>query len=359
MHETKEFKDIPAGKVLIRVLYAAVEQLDRAILAMKPLEGAECALGAEGCGVIERVGPGVDESLRGKKCAFSYGAWQTFLTRDADKVIVFQNQSISERSLARAFVNPLTALCLRDRIKTIITSEFKQQFNRKIPVFFLGAESSVGRILNRLTRRMNSHVFEFVPIFRNSGFVTGQDKSELQGTNFFYLNNEERLAEEDITGFLKDRMDMPAIVIDAWANKATSQLIKLLPSDSRAILLGNLSEKERLSLDTVDLFMHSKHVEGFNLLKYLQDCVSKERRKTFYDFIREDFDSNPDSGDVFKDIFISDKPNEPTRVFKLTEVEDALRELEKDPGANILLECCSSSMESKSSTSTEQKSSKI
>lgn len=190
-------------------------------------------------------------------------------------------------------------------------------------------------------KKQNSDLFEFVPIFRSSEYVSKEKGTELQGANFFYLDNSQHLVEEDIRSFMKERMDVPAIIIDCWGNKATSQLIKMVPRESRILLLGNLSEKERLDIDTTDFFMLSKRIEGFNLLKYLHDCLPKERRKTFYDFVREDFDENPKSGDIFCDTSKVEmmESNEAPQIFKLEEIEKALTVLDKTPQARVLLEC--------------------
>jgi hypothetical protein len=42
-----------------------------------------------------------------------------------------------------------------------------------------------------------------------------------------------------------------------------------------------------------------KSIEGFNLLKYLQEKLSKEKVQEFMNFIRDDFDKNPHSGSIF------------------------------------------------------------
>jgi hypothetical protein len=71
----------------------------------------------------------------------------------------------------------------------------------------------------------------------------------------------------------------------------------MIPSGSKIILLGNLSERgEGLTLNTSDLFLRYKTLEGFNLLRFLREDLSKERMKEFLLFIRDDFDKNAESG---------------------------------------------------------------
>lgn len=88
-------------------------------MSIKPIEGVhslESSLGAEGSGIIEEVGSKVDQSMKGKKCAFCWGAWSQFLIREIDQVIVFNNNDIDAKIIAHAYVNPLTALCLKEKI---------------------------------------------------------------------------------------------------------------------------------------------------------------------------------------------------------------------------------------------------
>ena len=98
------------------------------------------------------------------------------------------------------------------------------------------------------------------------------------------------------------RQNQPLILLDTWSNKATSSIIEMIPSGSKIILLGNLSERaEGLTLNTSDLFLRYKTLEGFNLLRFLREDLSKERMREFLLFIRDDFDNNAASnGKVFR-----------------------------------------------------------
>ena len=115
-------KELGERQIFIRVLFAAVEQLDLEIMTIKPIEGVQSldrSLGAEGSGIIEDVGSKLDQSLKGKKCAFCWGAWSEFLVRDIEQVIVFNNHEVDAKIIAHSFVNPLTALCLMDKIENL------------------------------------------------------------------------------------------------------------------------------------------------------------------------------------------------------------------------------------------------
>lgn len=62
-------------------------------MSIKPMEGLvslERILGAEGSGVVEEVGSELqNKQLKGRKVAFSYGAWSQFVIKDIDELIVF------------------------------------------------------------------------------------------------------------------------------------------------------------------------------------------------------------------------------------------------------------------------------
>lgn len=103
----------------------------------------------------------------------------------------------------------------------------------------------------------------------------------------------------------------PCVMIDCWSSKATSRCISLLPPGSRILVLGNLSESSQINISPLDLFMHHKIVEGFNLLKYMEK-LSKERLQEFFRLIRDDFDSQ---GGIFYS-----QCKEAERVFKLEDI---------------------------------------
>lgn len=114
-------------------------------MAIKPIEGVhslERSLGAEGSGIIEDVGSALNQDMKGKKVAFCWGAWSQFVIRDFSEVIVFNNKDLEAKTIARAYVNPMTALCLKEKIERL--SEQMVGKNMKALVCYLGAESSLG-----------------------------------------------------------------------------------------------------------------------------------------------------------------------------------------------------------------------
>jgi hypothetical protein len=110
--------------------------------------------------------------------------------------------------------------------------------------------------------------FDVLPILRSKDFY--QDSLFSGWQNKLALENDESFPENDFNKFLDKRdgdlKNQPVILIDTWANEATSKVINLLPSGSRVILLGNSSDNSTFSLCATDLFLRYKTIEGFNLL---------------------------------------------------------------------------------------------
>lgn len=124
------------------------------------------------------------------------------------------------------------------------------------------------------------------------------------------------------------------IVIDTWGSKATSKVIEMVPAGSHIILLGNVSEKRNLTVRTTDISLNHKCIEGFNLIKYMCECLSKERREEFHKLIRDDITKGGS-------LFLAKAKGEP-KVFKLEQISEALDALQEGTQQQILLDCHSS-----------------
>ena len=145
----------------------------------------------------------------------------------------------------------------------------------------------------RLCKNQESK-FDILPILRNKEFFQDSLFSGLQ--NKLALENDESFPENDFNKFLDQRegdlKNQSVILIDTWANEATSKVISLLPSGSRVFLLGNLSDKSTFSLCATDIFLRYKTIEGFNLLQYIKQDLGMDRLKSLFSQIRDDYDAN-------------------------------------------------------------------
>ena len=146
---TEQTQSLKEKQVLIRVRYAPVSNYDKSCLDFKRSEIGKTektreALGCEGSGIIEEVGPGVDQSLKGKKVAFCHGGWSEFKVADVDKILIFDD-NVELRLASAAIINPLTALC----VKYILLDKGAKSF------IFHGANSSLGRMFIKMALRKN------------------------------------------------------------------------------------------------------------------------------------------------------------------------------------------------------------
>lgn len=138
-----ETPSLTKDQVLIRVKFSPVTNFDRSCVSMskeyESQEGREC--GSEGCGIIEAVGPGVDESFRGRKVAFCHGGWSQFVVKNFNHIFIFDDK-VDLRTCATSVINPLTALS----IKFMLFDKGAKSF------IFLGGNSTLGRILMKCAK---------------------------------------------------------------------------------------------------------------------------------------------------------------------------------------------------------------
>jgi len=87
------------------------------------------------------VGPGVDQSLKGKKCAFCRGAWQQYTIQDAKCLLLF-NDDADLKKCASSMINPLTALCFKYKL----LDEGAKNF------VFHGAGTNLGRMFLKIAK---------------------------------------------------------------------------------------------------------------------------------------------------------------------------------------------------------------
>ena len=126
--------------MLIKVRYAPVSLFDKERLSVKPIPEKD-VFGREGCGIIEEVGPGVDQALKGKKCAFFRGAWQQYTIQDAKCLLLF-NDDVDLKKCASSMINPMTALCIR----------FRQLDAGAKSFVFHGAGTNLGRMYLKIAK---------------------------------------------------------------------------------------------------------------------------------------------------------------------------------------------------------------
>jgi NADPH:quinone reductase-like Zn-dependent oxidoreductase len=79
-------------------------------------------------------------------------------------MIVFKSKDVDPMAAAHAFVNPMTALCLREKATRLA----KAKGNPSMKVFLLGANSNLGTIFLNVCNDLKGEKknFEVIPILR-------------------------------------------------------------------------------------------------------------------------------------------------------------------------------------------------
>jgi hypothetical protein len=66
--------------------------------------------------------------------------------------------------------------------------------------------------------------------------------------------------------------------IDTLGGDLSGRIFSMMPDGSEMIALGNIT-CSNLNLETTEFYMHSKKVMGFNLIKYMREELSADKKK--------------------------------------------------------------------------------
>lgn len=133
----EEVPEPQKNQALIRVHFSTVNPYDRIMSTVNKDEGF--VLGCDGCGIVEKVGEGVDASLIGKKVAFVGGGWSRYVVKDVDYLVHFR-EDFDLKQGANTYVNPFTVTAMLD---------FAKKANAKA-VILLAASSALSKMMIRL-----------------------------------------------------------------------------------------------------------------------------------------------------------------------------------------------------------------
>ena len=149
------------------------------------------------------------------------------------------------------FVNPLTALGLHDKVKSLKASACIQT----------GAASQLGRMLIKICKQNKTPLINIVRRDEQITLLKEQYGAEI------VLNSNAPNFKEDFTKLCKE-MKATAL-IECVAGETTGQLMECLPSRSTVIFYGALSEKGPCDIDPLILIGRSYEIEGFVLGQYI------------------------------------------------------------------------------------------
>lgn len=254
----KEKQKPASGEVLIKVELAPVNPSDIAFLRggyniMKPLPAVA---GFEGTGTITETGPGIDQSLKGKRVSFfsqsdQGGAWAEYtIAGQSDFILV--DEDVPPAQAACMFVNPLTA---KGMFEHVLNNGHKALIQS-------AAMGQVGRFIRFFAAQQNIPVINLVRKDKHLEELTAAGER-------FVLN----INSEDFPDALQ-RMsaDIQATaVLDAVGGELTGKLLNAAPAGSEVILYGGLSGTPVSGLSTLDIIFSNKVLWGFNLNDWLSE----------------------------------------------------------------------------------------
>lgn len=180
----------------------------------------------------------------------SGGCYQQYCIAQGQK-LNYIPESLPIEVASMHFVNPLTALGLYDKVKSLKAACAIQT----------GAASQLGRMLIKICQQ---NKMPLINIVRRDEQVTLL--KEQYGAEIVLNSNAENFTE-DFTKLCKD-MKATAL-IECVGGETTGKLMECLPSRSTVIFYGALSEKGCSEIDPLLLIGRATKLEGFVLFQYI------------------------------------------------------------------------------------------
>jgi NADPH:quinone reductase len=214
--------------------------------------------GWEGSGVIEAVGTDVAEKfahLLGKRVGFfkqkepTYtigGSFAEYAVTDITSIIPLRDETTLEQGVA-LFVNPLSALCLIDRVKVL----------KSDCVIITAAASQLGRMLIKLAAKEGIKTINIVRRPEQAEFLRNELKAEYV-VDSSAPDYKERLTELSQT--LK-----PTTALECISGNTVGEILGYLGFNSTLILYGLLSEQPAGGINPLRFLGFNQTIESFML----------------------------------------------------------------------------------------------
>jgi NADPH2:quinone reductase len=253
------------GQVLVRLRARPINPSD--LFAIRGTYGMLPKLpatpGMEGAGVIEALGPGVEQLSVGQQVVplGVNGAWQEYAVADARALIALP-PGLSDTQAAMLFVNPTTAwLLLHDELKIEPGGWVLQN----------AANSAVGRFVIQLSRRYG---YRTINVVRRRDVV---DELLAEGADHVICE-----ADEDVVERVRAITDGKGVraAIDSVAGESGSRLIQALAPGGVMIVFGAIS-REPLTIDGGAMLFRGITVRGWWLAYWLRQASPERRAELF------------------------------------------------------------------------------
>ncbi|MGM4983359.1 MULTISPECIES: quinone oxidoreductase [Rhizobium] len=168
--ETMKAVDLPitepgSGQARIRQSISGVNFVDIYIRSgLYPLPPGQSALGFEGAGVVDAIGPGVEELKVGDRVAYighPLGSYAEMRTLSASRLVKLPD-GVSERVAGSTMLRGLTAHMLLQKVYPLKAGEW---------VLVHAGAGGVGQLVTRLAKRLGANVIATVGSEAKAGFA--------------------------------------------------------------------------------------------------------------------------------------------------------------------------------------------
>ncbi|WP_458316667.1 zinc-dependent alcohol dehydrogenase family protein [Mycolicibacterium brisbanense] len=250
------------GDVVVRMEAAAINPSDLLLIAGRYLArpALPATVGAEGVGIVEATGPGVDGALVGRRVivlpTFKYGTWSQKVVAAQDDVVVVPGQDPAQ--LAMLSINPVTAHLLLEKITSLDIGDWVGQ---------TAANSAVGQHVITLAKRRGIKTLNVV---RRADAV---DDVRRAGADVVLVSGPHLAA--DITRELGE--EKLRLVLDPLGGTAVAPLTSALEFGGSVVSYGTLTGAPA-GLTSADLFQRELRHTGFWLGNWYFRAPAREIR---------------------------------------------------------------------------------
>lgn len=258
----RKINPLKENDVLVKIAASSINPSD--LMFIRGLYGVKkktpCGGGFEASGTIVSIGSNVTKVKIGDRVACTAhfvgdGSWAEYMVTPEYNCIPLIDKVTLEQG-ATFFINPLTACGLTN----IAIKE------KRGGIVQTAAASALGKMIQRYAKRKGLPVInivrkeEQVELLKSLG-----SEHVLNSTSPDYEKNFTRLVKKlDIT-----------LAIDAVAGKTGEEVLSMMPSHSKLVVYGALSE-EPMGVTAGSLIFQRKKVEGFWLSYWIADTPKEE-----------------------------------------------------------------------------------
>jgi NADPH:quinone reductase-like Zn-dependent oxidoreductase len=269
--ETRPRPEPGEGQVLVRVLAAPVHASDLHIMRGRYGYAAEfpTVLGSESVGVVEEVGPGVDDVDVGQRVVtvFVTGTWQEHIVVAPSQIVPIPD-NLSDSTACQATTNPLTALLLVREIGVRSWDWLLQT----------AAGSTVGKLVVQLAWHRGIRTINVV---RRRNAVA--EIRDLGGTDVICTEDEDLAARvHEVAGDQGVRK-----ALDCVGGQLGAEVFRALAPEGELLVYGALSTHRQTdpAALTIPLFARSviyeaKRLRGFWLFRWVVSTPPDETMAT-------------------------------------------------------------------------------